>query len=291
MAAIPATARGLYLPRRRLYKPRGSPRIIWPKAPRGLMLCVAMSDGSFFDLTGQFGRPTAINTMTLISGSRGFGASYTDATQNISYQYGAQPPTTWSMEALFIDTADTTNGWICGWNQTSDGTSATFDRSFFSGGYNSLGGSWNVYIFDGAAKNVNGAAGIFGVGKAIHLVGTCDGSTLTLYVNGASAGSVAVSNGGFTSYTLPVYFSIGSCGSVTSSPSGFPFTGTKTRASQTANLVNFANASWTAAEVMARYLNPFGFLTWPEERRNSAAAASGITPYDPWPLWMPLLSQ
>lgn len=261
--------RALYRPRRGLVKGRGTPSIITSLAPRGLMLCAPLSDPSFMEVTGNFGKPSVVN-VPLISTRHGTGISCAGNHEVVSYAYNqGQPPSKWSIEAFIEDVTDTSDGSICGWNQSSDGSNNTQDRRIFSAAPN----GWNAELFDGAAKVAN--AGPFGAGKTLHIIGTTDGATLTCYVHDLTAGAIntastAVANGGFTGYTSPVYFCVGQSGNTAG--------GIHTRNSENIILVNFANVCWTAAEVRQRFLNPFGFLSWPEDRRHSlvgiAAAAS-----------------
>lgn len=77
--------------------------------------------------------------------------------------------------------------------------STVFDKDL----YVDSSGNVHWYIWDGAAKTVNGPALV--VGQWYHVVGTADGTTSRLFVNGAQAGSSAAGNS-YSSYTANNFF-------------------------------------------------------------------------------------
>jgi hypothetical protein len=253
-------SRGLITPNRSRRKGVGVPRVITSLAPRGLQLCAPLSDPGFrlAKLASgpfQFTSPTLTNSPKLVNTPYGPGLNLAAANECVSYQLvGAQPPTNFSMEMLLFTAAATADGSFCGWNSSADGTGATADRDFYSG---PLGqGLVAFHTFDGANKSTaNAPASSYPLGLS-HYVGTADGTTMRLYYNGAQAATVAA-GAAFTGYTNP-FFCIGR-GST-------QITTTFNKAQIL--LINFANAVWTPQEVFERYLNPFGFLSWPQDRRH-----------------------
>lgn len=73
--------------------------------------------------------------------------------------------------------------------------------------YINSAGQPTFYVFDGAGRNASYFTSL-PLNKWVHLVGTADGSTVKLYVNGALVASGAAGNT-YTSYTLPNVFAGG----------------------------------------------------------------------------------
>ncbi len=107
-------------------------------------------------------------------------------------------------------------------------------------------------------------------GTLYHLVMTDDGTTLRLYVNGVQTATQSVS-GSYSGYGSP-YFLVGATQA----------NATRTTVSNsTFLLANIAWAAWTAAEVMGRYLDPFGFLDYPDDDLFSEIAGPSVVGKSP----------
>lgn len=285
-------------PRSRWVRPAGPSRINWPTAPRGLIFSVDFADPSFRELTGgggspwPWGAPVLSSSPAIAPSGYGNGLLINGGSECVAFPTLIEPPTVWSMEILLTDTNPTAGGGICGFNSGSNGQGGAYDRSLGGAmsGLGTLVGSniWEAYLYDGTQRFI-GSGGSFIQGERVHLVATVGpDNTFSLYVNGSLAITDTVSNGGYTAYGSPVYFCFGRCG-----PAGN--LGGNSFATCVVHVANLAAAEWSAAEVLQRYNNPFSHLAFPEDTLwamlGGAAIAAGSVPYDPWPLWMPVLSQ
>jgi hypothetical protein len=251
--------RGLSRPRHGYRKPRGIPQVIQQFAPRGLMICAPLNDPGFrlakLNRAVSVGSPAINDGAHLVGTPYGLGLGLAGNHECVSYALtSGQPPTAFSMEILLYESNPTATGTFCGWNGAANGAGTEFDRSFIT--TDALPGLLQFFTYDGASKTAGPSIGTYPTGLH-HFVGTADGTTMRLYRNGAQTNTQAA-GAAFTSYTTP-FFCIGSTGRGIT-------TGDVTFASAQILLVNFADVTWTPAEVLERYLNPFGFLSWPEDR-------------------------
>jgi hypothetical protein len=205
----------------------------------------------------------ATSGLTLSGSPVGAGGKTAGGAEYASVSYGAQPPTVWSMEAL-VYLKTTTSGFICGWNQSSDGSNVTFDRQLYVTDF----GAFGAHLYDGFSKTATGGTAV--AGSLVHICATSDGTLLLLYVNGALVATTVVSNGGFTAYGLPVYFVCGASG-----PSGILQGPVHAAIDGTLLLVNFANVVWTAAEIAQKAIDPFSIYR-PKRRVPWFTVAGGV---------------
>lgn len=71
------------------------------------------------------------------------------------------------------------------------------------------------YVYDGAPKTTSAPASALALNTWYHLVGTADGTTIKLYINGVLSGTALAGNS-FTGYTVPNFFIRGYSSSITS---------------------------------------------------------------------------
>jgi hypothetical protein len=263
-------------PRRGLWKPRGSPKIIRSLAPRGLEICVAPSP-EWQDLVR--GRPPIINgSPTIGSTPRGLGQLLNGGTQNVAYQIGAANapgsatgPVGFSIEVLFWESSASTDGGLVGFDTSAAGNGGTgsymaIDSNFPTG--------WRFNQYDSSiALQQIGNNSDNTAGKWYHLIGTYDGNTMSFYTNGALSQSAAIGANYVSNHSISdLYLTVG--------------VGRAVRGTAWANggilLCNYATVSWTAAEVGARYRNPLGFLQWPEDRRHYAVGVAAAASSPSW---------
>ena len=244
---------GLTKPRRGVFKPGGTPRL-GVGAPRGLQICAPIADQALFATVNRTGpaKPTFIGTAGTVSPIRaGAGWAPNGSTTNtgcLSYKtVNVSGPI--SIEAWFVAGSSGINRAIAGFNDLADGTSGTADKAL---GLDFAGRAY-AYVFDGGQKFATDTSQTFTQGRLVHLALTYDGTTLSLYVDGALKSTIAAASS-YTGYTTPHLC----CGSFNT---GFGSTGTV----DSILLVNMAYAAWTAAEVAGRYADPFGFLDFPDD--------------------------
>ena len=256
----------LQKPRRGLYKPPGIPRI-GRNVPRGLQLCLPLADPSgtaAFSLQGPL-KPTVRGSSGVAGLTQyGQGLFFNGSTSTYINAYtvrNVSAPV--SIEALVVLGAvggSPTNLTFFGFNNITAGDSGTYEKSIGING----SGQFEAYVYDGGQQSAVDTTTTPTAGVLYHLVMTVDGSNLRLYVNGVQTASHAAS-GSFASYGTP-YFNIGA---------------TQANASRTTTvnatflLVNMAWAVWTPAEVMGRYLDPFGFLDYPDDDLFSEMSGLG----------------
>lgn len=173
----------------------------------GLLFALPLFSPNWIDLISG-NASGAFSGLSLSNSPMGAGALIAAGANYATYKYNAQPPTKWSMHAnVVLSSLVVSTGTICGFNQSSDGSNSTFDRSIGGGTSSGFFG----YLYDGNQKSTS-PSGSAVAGGIYDLTATCDGSTLKLYENGALLGSIAVANGGYTSYATPVYFGVGRMG-------------------------------------------------------------------------------
>ena len=235
---------GLTKPRRGVFKPGGTPRL-GVGAPRGLQICAPIADQALFATVNRTGpaKPTFIGTAGTVSPIRaGAGWAPNGSTTNtgcLSYKtVNVSGPI--SIEAWFVAGSSGINRAIAGFNDLADGTSGTADKAL---GLDFAGRAY-AYVFDGGQKVAIDTSQTFTQGRLVHLALTYDGTTLSLYVDGALKSTIAAASS-YTGYTTPHLC----CGSFNT---GFGSTGTV----DSILLVNMAYAAWTAAEVAGRPFVP-----------------------------------
>ncbi len=226
-----------------LYKRTGIAKLNSSRAPRGLFISSPLSTPAYGEVISA--RPVAAKSGAFAKCPFGVGFALAGGAQYISYQLNAaQPSTRYSVEAL-IYLNSTATGSLCGWDAVADGSNGAGDRKLAI-----VGGAFQHYTF--GSSIASGGTAI--ANRLYHLVGTADGSTNIIYVNGANVGQTGAVPA-FTGYTNP-YFVIGQNGG----------NGNPQAVTGTLLLVNFtANATWSPSEVAARYADPFGFLSFPED--------------------------
>jgi hypothetical protein len=203
------------------------------------------------------GRPTYTGTNQLQSCPDGLGLKLDNSAQCLGFDGNSVTSSLangWSLEALVRITNYAQIGPILGWNQNVDGTGGA-DR-FLAVNFAS-GPDFRSLLYDGANKVVEGFN--FSAGQRCHVVATASSSLFSLYVNGALITTTGLSNAGLNNYR---YLCVGANFSADFG-------------NGTLVLANFANVAWTATEVQARYLNPYGFLAWPEDRRHYLVGVVG----------------
>ena len=254
--------------RQGLYKPPGIPRI-GRNAPRGLRLACYMADQSLFayQMGSAVAKPAAIGSLLTLTPSKWGSALVTSgaavnsnlsyATVNISHPI--------SIEALFIAAATNTDASICGYNDASAGNSGTADKAIGIDGSGRLYG----YVYDSGQKFALDTTTTFSAGQLVHAVMTFDGANIKIYTNGVLKGTTAAVSS-YTGYATPYFCN------------GFFNTGAGSNKSVSSILMtNLAAAAWTPAEVMGRYLDPFGFLDYPDDDLFSEMSGSGVTTVRP----------
>ena len=221
-----------------LAKPPG-PLRIGLNPPRGLEFCVPFDSLDYVDLVHGL-RPTVGSNPYIQDTAMGAALN-----PNVSGRlgYAMTPPTVFSFEALVIaGSSPGASEGILTWDQNASGTSGTFDRDI-----SGSGGKYSFHIFDGAGKTVTESGSNYAANTVTHLVATSDGTDIKIYVNGALAGTTAAGTA-YTGYSSPSYLVFGYNANVGVEWSGF------------ISLFNMALVAWTADEVFARFVDPYGFL-------------------------------
>lgn len=173
-----------------------------------------------------------------------------------------------SMEVLFFSGSSITSKTLIGYNDVNTGSSTTFDKTI---AFNALS-QLTAYVFDGGEKPVTDSTTTFATNTFYHAVMTLDGTTLRLYVNGVQTATTGAI-GSYTGYAAP-YFNVGAT-------YGYGTAAITPNCVATILLANVANACWTPAEVMGRYLDPFGFLDYPDDDLFSEIAGPSVVGKSP----------
>jgi hypothetical protein len=240
-------------------KPVRQPKIDWKIAPRGLKHVLLNTEFVSELVSGQ---PLTITAGSQVSfAMTQVGEAFDSAPDTSILSCPTPPPgSRWSMEAFFYCTSSA-NSMLC---TIMEGTSS-FDRSL---GINASGTPY-IYIYDPTGIGVTFAYATNPVvaGRLYHFVGTCDGATLSIYVNGILSNSVIVHSGGYAGFSNPT-FSEGAVNDATAN-------GTFQCLHKIVHAI-FANETWSADEVLQRYLDPYGFLA-PVEG-DIAIASTGAAP-------------
>jgi len=255
--------------RRDRFKAPGLPRL-GKDVPRGLMLCLPFVDPAYYGIGPRMAplKPAWIGSSVTMSNTyggsganvNGLGTGYAITWQTF------QVNNPFSIEAMFWSGPSITDRTICGYNQSSDNSSGTFDKAIYFNASNQLVG----YVYDGAPQTAVDSTTTFATNTIYHAVLTYDGTTLRLYVNGRQTATTAAASS-FSSYSVPLYFGIGA------GPRQKPLGYDLIASSCTMLLANVANSCWTAAEVLGRYLSPFGFLDYPDDDVFSAMFGRAAT--------------
>lgn len=227
----------------------GVPRIEGELSPRGLRRCLPFAEPTWSDPLGIFKRTPDVIGSDIRNAVTPYGRGPVTTINNLfnnSVGYANEQPGKFSMEALFVMGAVSgTMQLVLSLQGNATGTSGGNSGQL---GYTTSGIS--ASIFDGATKTATDTTTTLTAGKLYHVVYTSDGSNLVLYTNGAQTASVAC--GTIGGGTVPFIVCNGRGGGGSNSNS-------------TNLLVNYANVAWTAGEVAARAVDPFGFLIWPED--------------------------
>lgn len=134
---------------------------------------------------------------------------------------------------------------------------------FFQRG-SGTGFNFRMYNQNGSTQSIDITGGAYTVGQWTHLAAVWDGSTATLYVNGANAGA---QSGSYVANT-DAPFSVGAYG--TNNPGDNPFTGS-------IDEVAFYRAALTAAQINTHYTN--GLSATPATPYGSLVLADGAIEY------------
>jgi hypothetical protein len=253
-----------------LMKP-ATPRIAGAR-PRGLMVSTALTPG-FINFAGGplINLAPTLTNIAYRTSYLGQGLSIAANSECVAYKLlSGQPPTTYSMEMMFVVVANTANGTFCGWSDNSTGTGAAFDRQI----YNTFD-MWTVSHYDGATKEATGGTRPAGNLVKVHLIGTYDGSNLlTLYQNGNQVAQTSGVGAPYTGYANP-HFCVGRVRSALNSYN-----------SAIILLCNFARVCWTPTEVKERFVDPFGMFYPPPPALafNTVAATKATPPFRQRPL-------
>jgi hypothetical protein len=160
-----------------------------------------------------------------------------------------------------------------------DSVAAARNYSLF---LNAGGGAAFVYWNAGGGTGTDG----IGIGTTIlvntwyDIVVTRKGTLSSFYINGKLGGTDSTQTGTATSTTSTRTLSLGG------NPSGGG-----TKEPTTYDYFRLWNRAHSAAEVAQFSSDPFALYRRSDSRVGVVAAPGTPTPYDPWPLWMPLLAQ
>jgi hypothetical protein len=253
---MPATVRGLYRPRRKRVLATGLPKVIGSHPfTQGLVAFYTPGTSVSADLLKTH-RATTVSSVPPVIDSPGLIGSFANSS-------GAY------LEVL--DAADlqlATNFTILLRIKITDsaGCIITKGSSAVSDGVGIRTEASNLYVTAGASN----VLGLFNpsipyTGAWIDLALVSTGTGSALYINGVSKATGSSLSSWFNSSTV---LRIGA-------PT-FSFFGSGSTSTQMlVASVAFYNRGLSASELQARYLNPYGFLTWPADRRHYLVGVTG----------------
>lgn len=234
-------------------KPIGN--LTWKQGavPRGMYLALPFTQNSLYGLTrrnvavparrGDPGVPGAATIPTLIPTAYGMGLRCVDTTTAGEVGYRVENTTVISMECL-VTINDTSSNALMGFNDASDGTSATQDKTLYFDASNHL----VAYAFDGGLKKATDATTVYIAGQTYHLCLVADGTNIAVFTNGIQTASTACGNT-YTGYSTPHL-----CLGRQITPDG------ATESNNIFHYVGYANVGWTAAEVARRAQDVWGIF-------------------------------
>jgi hypothetical protein len=200
------------------------------------------------------------NTFEVKNGFKGFKASYSDGQGCVIDKtfYGKN----WTQSYIFTPTSFGTNVSSVAYDRPGE---TNYDRGF---GIN-MSGQVHGYIYDGLERYA--VVNSLTLGKPHCLVMTCTNSLLKVYLcefnsSKSSMGSQAVSNSGYTSYTLP-RFSLGSIQNTIASS-----------VAATIHSATFSENDWSERLVYEFFDNPWQIFTTFKPRLISIPASTTTEP-------------
>lgn len=165
-----------------------------------------------------------------------------------------------TLEVIFVPQSTTGVHSICSFNDSSDGTSATFDKQIYNDGT-----TLKSYCYSGGVKILTGPT--IAVGRRYHVVVVADGTNQIMYVDGARYTSAACGST-YTGYGSPHFV----LGRAMAQPGAM--------ATTNANVImaGFSSLPWSAGYVAERYRNPWSFMRTNVAALKSTPAVATIVP-------------
>lgn len=161
---------------------------------------LAESSGNRYPQFSDYLQTTGVSPSSASGKFGRLAASFTSGSNHFCYSDSFQPPTG-DLTIWFWFKTTSKSRRIVGFNENPGNVdSGVADRGFWL----DASGFLNWYVYDGAARTVTGAADLSD--NAFHLVvGTIEGGTLKLYVDGSSVGTPIALTGGhaYNSYASP----------------------------------------------------------------------------------------
>lgn len=217
------------------YKPPGTPRYLSDRAPPGLLCCVPFYDSRWSDVvfglhgSTRYERQGGSGYYQLRSTAYGMGAP----AFYMTYQFNSLPVSAkYTVEAIFTTTGAPADQSIAQYG-------FIYGEILINAGkirFRSYNGS--VYINLDDVSSVAAAT-------YYHVIGTSDGANACLYINGflvATSACVTATSSGVSQISQD------------NDNNGLTFL-----------MASFAKASWLARDVTERFINPYGFLAFPED--------------------------